>query len=583
MPFDITIVGAAPAAFSISIDTVVSTTPVGVPANGLPRFWGPMYPDVWGAKPFWSRQYPDRYAASGTIFAPAPAGVGTFALVLESGTTVKYTWQTAVNKSASGVEKRASLQPLPAQVYEGQVLFLEADTLKNRSRVQKYAALGRPFTVGLPYEEFILTANASGTSVFVDATRLTYCDWKNPGQRVIVQSSDDQFVEAVIQSVTGGTIVLDVAPGAIGAKGARIMPSMSVYLDPQVSFSRYPNPDTVEYWKVTATAINFDFAASEGAYATLSLAPPKTASGAFETAFIRARTVGLAGNDISVKFSNTALTGPGEISVVGNQVHVKFMSGITTMVQMDYLINGIAQDKIYMTGTWADSSPIQSGDDEFDYSFLDGGQDPVSTFGAGATLTSYRSSPVWDRMLVLDSSAEDSMQAMNEINSFDGIPFNVSHAPVPDWGRQILYRRSSTSEWQWLKKMLYTIRGRWKNFWLPTWRRDLLYVSSAPGQIVIQGPSEATGDFFGWYPDTRRDIQIFQTAGVTYARVNSAVDNGNGTLTLQIVDELGSPITLSGAVTFISWLELCRLESDEISVLWESSRFTMQTIARVVR
>jgi hypothetical protein len=108
-------------------------------------------------------------------------------------------------------------------------------------------------------------------------------------------------------------------------------------------------------------------------------------------------------------------------------------------------------------------------------------------------------------------------------------------------------------------------------------------VSSGTGQITIQGPSEETGDFFGWYPDVRQDIQIFQAGGVIYARITSALDNGDGTLTLQIVDQDGVPITLSGAVTFISWLEFCRLESDEISVTWEASMFTMQTIARVVR
>jgi hypothetical protein len=210
--------------------------------------------------------------------------------------------------------------------------------------------------------------------------------------------------------------------------------------------------------------------------------------------------------------------------------------------------------------------------------------DEASEVGVGATVATFADRPVWNAGIDVEGTAPDSLQSMHDVEDMGGLPFAVGAANVPDWGRSLSYTRALRPQWQWLKRFLDTVKGRFKSFWLPTFAEDLLPLSASVGTLTIESGSDA-GDFFTWWPTHRTCLQIRQADGtITYAQIDSAIDNGDETITIDIVDGDDVAITLSGsAVVLVSWLDLCRLESDEVTVAFDSGKFSMQAQARVVQ
>ena len=75
-----------------------------------------------------------------------------------------------------------------------------------------------------------------------------------------------------------------------------------------------------------------------------------------------------------------------------------------------------------------------------------------------------------------------------------------------------------------------------------------------------------------------RRLQIVKTDGtIQYVTVETLGDNGDGTLTLNL------NATVTDTVEMISFLETCRLESDDVRVRWTSFVFSSDIVARVVQ
>jgi hypothetical protein len=181
-----------------------------------------------------------------------PAGAATFILSLEPGTKVTLAWGTEVIKSYSGREQRINTTgPRPRQRFEGNAFLLDGPGRDLRSRLQRSAPSGSTFLLALPYEELNVTADSIAQTLTVLTT--TQSDWAIVTQRVIVVNVDDVATPAVIQAVTATTIRLDITPSV--RAGARIMPLISVLLDPQQGFSRYAV--NVELWSIRAMANAF--------------------------------------------------------------------------------------------------------------------------------------------------------------------------------------------------------------------------------------------------------------------------------------------------------------------------------------
>lgn len=550
-----------------------------IAALAVGSWWGGWYPRGFG-KSWWG--YPERTwfpegLAPETTPGTDPPGAATFVLLLEAGTRVTYSWATGIHKSYNGRERRAGLRDDPALKFEGPALMSEAETRATRARLARYAAQGLPFLLALPYEELSVRADSVGSVVAVHSTLLS--DWCVIGARVVVRHVLYGAMDAVIQSSTSNTITLDVTLGDIGKVGASIMPTLQVFLDPTQQFSRYPVK--AERWALRARNAVAGFSSS-ALKAELALEAPLTNSGALDGMRLVALTAGADGNLITVQQSDDALTSGGDLieDVTARTVHIKYAGDDTTMAEYVALL--ASSSLLRLLGTYTDTDVLASSDDEFAATALAGGADatPVPA-GIGATLTTFSDRPVWDRGIDVEGTTPDSMQSMAKAQDFGGLPFSAGMAAVPDWGRDVKITAKLGAEFQWFKLFLATIRGAWKSFWLPTYRRDLEWVSSVTGGIKVTTASDVNA----WYPTQQTHVQIVQVSGaVTYARVTGAVDNGDETTTLTLVDEADAAVTLSGgAVDYVSWLELVRLEGDDVTVAFNGHLFGAQMTARVLK
>lgn len=540
---------------------------------------------------FWGPHFPDTDPLVLMISGIGPAGSATFALALEDGFQVTYSWGCGVIKTYSGLESRLATLDDPKQVYTGPALVLGANNAAARLQLQQFAALGQAFLLGLPYEALTLTGAPSGTTLPVTSTALS--DWALPGQRVVVTAVvGDQIVavNAVIQSVTSTTIVVDTAPGSvIGTASAQVMPAVAVYLDAQQAFDRYPPAGAIETWTIKATAAFFGYF-SAPVTALLSLASPITTSGTLTGVTLTAIAQGSAGNAVSVQFEAASLGLGINVSYTesGTSALVRFRAGTCTMTQLVAAILA-GSTLIAVNGTYTGTATLQATTDEFGPIDLAGGfdQEP-GTMGLGATVKQYFGRPLWDRGIESTGTVGDTMHSMVEVvDDVGALPFSVGMATTPDYGRALSLTRNLGPDFQWLKAFLFALRGAQVAFWLATYRADMAGIGNGPGggttgTILV---SSANGDVFTWWPLVRQHVLITQGVHDYHCQVTAAVDNGNGTITLTLAtDPADVSAVLPAATTMdcISWLELCRMETDDAPVAFRGGLFSMQTTARVV-
>lgn len=181
-------------------------------------------------------------AAAATGVAPllhaafGGAGVATFAMLMEAGATVTLQFGTDVKKMLDGTEQRASFRAKPRQRYAFSSLLSDAQHRKLLSTLAGNAATAPLFLLGLPYEEQTVV---SSTSTTITASSLDYSDWKAPGQRIVVVSPAGVQGEAIVQSAAGAVLTVDQDLTAVATRGARVMPAVGVYLEPEQAISRH--------------------------------------------------------------------------------------------------------------------------------------------------------------------------------------------------------------------------------------------------------------------------------------------------------------------------------------------------------
>lgn len=537
-------------------------------------FWGGMFPEASGMT-FFAGHFPIAQGGS----QPVPIA----ALLLESGSTMTIKWSTGISGTLIGKERRANLQHDPVIELAGPALIASSTVREQRALLAQYAAAGEPFAIGLPWEGVPLKTRTTGTTLPVEST--AELDWAHPGVRLIVAhpTRTRGSISTYIVSTTADTIEVADAVGNVGELGAEIIPTIQCYLDPQQSFERFtgdsdPEEGDVERWSIKATAAVPGIVAA-AQFATLELADVD-GSGVMDGVTISALEIGAAGNDLSIRFVGDAI-GVDYAEVVGDLLIYHFIPGVTTVAGMMSRIE--RTDFVAMLGDR--TSDVLTIDDEFGPTALSGGADQLPVeMGTGATLTTFLAKPVWDEPINVSVGAQDSVQTRAQIVQLGGSAFPATKGPKPDWGRQISARRDLCERWQWAKKFIWYTKGAWRSFWLPTWRNDLVWISKAAGTITITSGA-AAGDFFKWYPAHRTTLQLEQEDGtITYAQITSAVDNGNGTITVSIADTSGTPITLSSSpVTLLSWLELTRFAEDDIRVTFQQGLFVFPNTGRVIQ
>ncbi len=496
-----------------------------------------------------------------------PVGVATFVLELENGYTVTYRWPTDVIKTRSGKEQRISRNDRAKESYEGSILLPVDQAVSLRNTLARTAHLGSEFLLGLPHEALSMRLASVGTTVYVHTTTLS--DWPNAGQRVIVARRDPDTgvttsVEAVVQSSTANTIILDVEPGTTGGIGGVIMPAQAILLDPEQAFPRYPTE--LERWEIRAMAASFGFAAE---LPSLALGP-LTISAGLDSAIVSMRST-MAQVDFALDGDPLHAADGEFFEVIFGGVPLvlfRYRPGVTTIQK---LVDAMATSTyLDLTGVTSPASTLQVADEMGESVLSVGASGPV---GTGVTVATYDSRPLWDAYLENDGTITDSIHAMTEILDYGGIPDSVGSADAADWGRSVSVSGLHGEDFQWLKLFLATVKGRQKAFWLPTWRNDLEFVSKAAGTVTV------SGDVAAWYPALRQHVQIVEVSGtITRAEIAASVDNGDGTYTLTIGATLATAIVES-----VSWIELARFSSDQFSVTFDAEGWHMETTATVVQ
>lgn len=480
------------------------------------------------------------YGISPSAFIPGygPSGVATIAGALQLGYTLTWTWPTDIIPSVAGGEQRIPRNNRPQESFDGATLLFGDEAPDAHAMLAKHAATGATFLLGLPHEALPLSENSIGNTCRVPRTDLS--DWMNKGQRVIVVRNK-QFVNAVVQDHGADTILLDVAPGALGKKGGFIMPTLAIYLDPKQSFERYRTQ--LERWKIKAQSAIFGFART---LAKLDLGPITATSG-LNLATVTAR---VAGSTPTFRITRDIFSGAAMHEGLG-VVTVRIGTFVAPDVQDVYNLL-LSSTLVAPTGTWGAGS--MGAGDVVPATELAGG-DTAGPVGTGAALTMYEDCPVWDRKLKNSGTNTDSIDGLTQTIDHGSIPYQVALADAPIWSRAVNLSGKGLAAWQWLKLFMVTVRGAAKVFWLSTWRDDLAIVGHAASALTVIGNVKT------WYPALREHIHVREADGSNvHCKINAIVDNGNGTFELQTN---AAPFTDPVGV---SWLELCRFDGESFPV-----------------
>lgn len=191
-----------------------------------------------------------------------------------------------------------------------------------------------------------------------------------------------------------------------------------------------------------------------------------------------------------------------------------------------------------------------------------------SVVGNGASLTTFDSLNVFNRPLSINGTAQEGNIGAVELVEALGVWSATEHRGYSDVIRDHQVYLGTQAEKQWIKKFYDTVRGRQVMFLAPTWRPDLL-PSAQPNGTTSFVVNSASGYVANWFPSlAHRRLQInFSDGSFTYRKVNSCVDNGNGTQTLTLATSLSNPAfttTISA-----SFLEQVRFRDDELNMVTE--------------
>lgn len=178
--------------------------------------------------------------ANPTVVLPVgPAGVAVLAMATESGAKVTYSFQTNVLKAFSGKEARVGVVGAPRQTFSFAAVLDDDGTRQALSMLAGFAPSAPVFQLALAFEELTVVSSV-GSGVFVNPAALAMCDWAVPGQRFVVIAKNGAVSPvATVQAAAVGTIGSDINLTAYALEGARVMPLVGVYLEPDQAFSRH--------------------------------------------------------------------------------------------------------------------------------------------------------------------------------------------------------------------------------------------------------------------------------------------------------------------------------------------------------
>lgn len=188
------------------------------------------------------------------------------------------------------------------------------------------------------------------------------------------------------------------------------------------------------------------------------------------------------------------------------------------------------------------------------------------TPGVGASVSTFDSLPVWDRIVPIRELRDESILTGVDLVDAGGAIGVLSHSTQPAWTRDVGIIGQEPADSQWFRKFLDTVCGCRKSWLLRTYRPDLVAVGNASsGTLTIDSSQQSYVD--SWYPSLahRRVAIVLVDGTVNYRNVIGVTDNG-------ATEDLELSSALAGPIDHVELLETVRLDTDRVQVRWGRAR-----------
>lgn len=195
----------------------------------------------------------------------------------------------------------------------------------------------------------------------------------------------------------------------------------------------------------------------------------------------------------------------------------------------------------------------------------------VDSAPAAPTVTTYAGHPV---ILARPDESEDLNHAyqrkMLELDGQVGLPKFTDQASRAWTSQQYRWVHANRAAYAEFRRFLYSLRGRWKSFWAPTFMQDMTPsrdLTSGDAFLHIQkiGYTDYGGAVAG-----RKNIRIELLDGTRlYREISGSINVGADEEKINLTETFGSTIVKEN-IRSISYLCLSRLESDTVEIQHET-------------
>lgn len=200
--------------------------------------------------------------------------------------------------------------------------------------------------------------------------------------------------------------------------------------------------------------------------------------------------------------------------------------------------------------------------------------------GSAATILELEGLPILDQRPIAGAPSPETFDVNYEVIDSDtgllDIKSSWPHPQVNMRRRWAVRRFSEAEKMDWWRDFLDRIKGMRGAFLMPTWFQDLAHIENPDeGAPTIRVASaDYVSSYFPYQAFRRIQVEL-RDGRVLYRRVLSVVENSPGDLTLNLSAPFG-PNPEDVDVLKISFLNLCRLASDRVTLIHDHLRTEIQ-------
>lgn len=201
-------------------------------------------------------------------------------------------------------------------------------------------------------------------------------------------------------------------------------------------------------------------------------------------------------------------------------------------------------------------------------------EDLTPTYGEGLVFSDYLGSPVMTSVVEMNGGArENHPRVVDEVDSIVGLVRKTPVYTTPDRSFLVSWTTADREELWNVLLWLHSRKGRWKNFWLPSWNEDV-HITTGPMNNDTTIEVDAVG-FASAYSNPTDLLIMTQSGGGWPVRVTGATPGETGKELLQLSEPFQTHVPgLSGIplqmISRTCRLTLSRLNSDRVEVHHQS-------------